>query len=83
MTWRMTRAVQHLQRHVAQLYRFALFQPAVWRQRRGLTPSQILLTHGHLDHVGAAAELAQHYQVPIVNQRSLLRLVIPDNGTVL
>jgi hydroxyacylglutathione hydrolase len=34
--------------------------------QRGLTPSQILLTHGHLDHVGAAAELAQHYQVPIV-----------------
>ncbi|TKI07505.1 MBL fold metallo-hydrolase [Martelella alba] len=27
---------------------------------------QILLTHGHLDHVGAAAELAAHYGVPIV-----------------
>ena len=27
----------------------------------GLTLMQILLTHGHLDHVGAAAELAQHY----------------------
>lgn len=27
--------------------------------------SQILLTHGHLDHVGAAAELADYYQVPI------------------
>ena len=26
----------------------------------GLTLMQILLTHGHLDHVGAAAELAQH-----------------------
>lgn len=26
---------------------------------------QILLTHGHLDHVGAAAELAQHYGVPV------------------
>ncbi len=25
----------------------------------------ILLTHGHLDHVGAAAELAQHYGVPV------------------
>lgn len=33
---------------------------------RGLTPSQILLTHGHLDHAGAAAELAAHYQVPVV-----------------
>ena len=30
----------------------------------GLTLMQILLTHGHLDHVGAAAELAQHYGVP-------------------
>ena len=29
----------------------------------GLTLMQILLTHGHLDHVGAAAELAQHYYV--------------------
>ncbi|XPE70041.1 MBL fold metallo-hydrolase [Shigella boydii] len=25
----------------------------------------MLLTHGHLDHVGAAAELAQHYGVPV------------------
>ncbi|MEN4911264.1 MBL fold metallo-hydrolase [Erwinia amylovora] len=32
----------------------------------GLTVKQILLTHGHLDHVGAAAELAEHYDVPIV-----------------
>lgn len=30
-----------------------------------LTPTQILLTHGHLDHVGAAAELAAFYQIPI------------------
>ncbi|MBV7403630.1 MBL fold metallo-hydrolase [Enterobacter sp. ENT03] len=32
----------------------------------GMTLTQILLTHGHLDHVGAAAELAQHYAVPII-----------------
>ena len=32
----------------------------------GLTLMQILLTHGHLDHVGAAAELAQHYGVPVI-----------------
>lgn len=31
----------------------------------GVTVKQILLTHGHLDHVGAAAELADYYQVPI------------------
>ncbi|GAB2942988.1 MBL fold metallo-hydrolase [Hafnia psychrotolerans] len=28
--------------------------------------SQILLTHGHLDHVGGAAQVAKHYNVPIV-----------------
>ncbi|MBS0854740.1 MULTISPECIES: MBL fold metallo-hydrolase [Tatumella] len=31
----------------------------------GRTPSKILLTHGHLDHVGAAAELAARYQIPL------------------
>lgn len=33
---------------------------------KGVTIKQILLTHGHLDHVGAAAELAAFYSVPIV-----------------
>lgn len=28
--------------------------------------TQILLTHGHLDHVGAAARLAKEYQVPVI-----------------
>ncbi|GAB7269372.1 MBL fold metallo-hydrolase [Dickeya ananatis] len=32
----------------------------------GVTVTQILLTHGHLDHVGAAAALSEYYQVPIV-----------------
>lgn len=32
----------------------------------GVTITQVLLTHGHLDHVGAAAEIAAHYQVPII-----------------
>ncbi|SLM63648.1 MULTISPECIES: MBL fold metallo-hydrolase [Dickeya] len=32
----------------------------------GVTVTQILLTHGHLDHVGAAVELAEHFAVPIV-----------------
>lgn len=31
----------------------------------GITVTQVLLTHGHLDHVGAATELAQHYSVGI------------------
>ncbi|WP_455915133.1 MBL fold metallo-hydrolase [Pantoea agglomerans] len=33
---------------------------------KGVTVTQILLTHGHLDHVGAAAELAAFYGVPVV-----------------
>ncbi|NKI74540.1 MBL fold metallo-hydrolase [Dickeya sp. CFBP 2040] len=32
----------------------------------GVVVTQILLTHGHLDHVGAAVALAEHYQAPIV-----------------
>lgn len=35
-------------------------------EEQGVTITQILLTHGHLDHVGAAAELAAFYAVPIV-----------------
>ncbi len=31
----------------------------------GVTPEKILITHGHLDHVGAAAEIAAHYGVPV------------------
>lgn len=34
-------------------------------KQQKLIVSQILLTHGHLDHVGAAAELAQRLHVPI------------------
>jgi len=35
-------------------------------EQRQLKPSRILLTHGHLDHVGAAVELAAFWQIPIV-----------------
>lgn len=31
----------------------------------GLAPSGIFLTHGHFDHVGAAADLRAHFSVPI------------------
>ena len=34
--------------------------------QRGLTLEKILLTHGHLDHVGAAAEIRDALGVPIV-----------------
>jgi len=33
--------------------------------QQGVTVTQILITHGHLDHVGAVSELAAHYQVPV------------------
>ncbi len=33
---------------------------------RGLTLEKILLTHGHLDHVGAAAELRESLGIPII-----------------
>lgn len=33
--------------------------------KAGVTISKLLLTHGHLDHVGAAAQLAKHYDVKI------------------
>ena len=31
----------------------------------GVAPEAIVLTHGHFDHVGAAAELAAHWDVPV------------------
>jgi glyoxylase-like metal-dependent hydrolase (beta-lactamase superfamily II) len=33
---------------------------------RGLMPVAVYLTHGHLDHVGAAQILAEHFQIPII-----------------
>lgn len=33
--------------------------------RLALVPERILLTHGHLDHVGASRELAERYGIPI------------------
>ncbi|WP_395479709.1 MBL fold metallo-hydrolase [Candidatus Curculioniphilus buchneri] len=32
----------------------------------GVMVNKILLTHGHLDHVGAARELASFYKIPII-----------------
>ena len=35
-------------------------------KRRGLTLTQIWQTHGHIDHAGGTAELAQRLQLPII-----------------
>lgn len=38
----------------------------------GCTPCAVLLTHGHYDHTGAAAALAQQWNVPVyLNQRDV------------
>lgn len=34
-------------------------------EKQGLTPTQILLTHGHFDHTGAAAFLKEKYNIPL------------------
>ncbi|MBN6077424.1 MBL fold metallo-hydrolase [Aggregatibacter actinomycetemcomitans] len=36
----------------------------------GLNLQAILLTHGHLDHVGAAEKVKQHFNVPILGSNS-------------
>lgn len=35
-------------------------------EAQGVKLVKVLLTHGHLDHVGAATDIAQHYGVPII-----------------
>ncbi|MFL0811109.1 MAG: MBL fold metallo-hydrolase [Agarilytica sp.] len=34
--------------------------------KRSLKITKLLLTHGHMDHVGATAAMAKHYGVPII-----------------
>jgi glyoxylase-like metal-dependent hydrolase (beta-lactamase superfamily II) len=34
-------------------------------EKHGLTPAKILVTHGHIDHAGAVAELAEKLALPI------------------
>jgi glyoxylase-like metal-dependent hydrolase (beta-lactamase superfamily II) len=38
--------------------------------RQRVTVTKILLTHAHLDHVGAAVELAAHFQIPIIGPQA-------------
>ena len=54
--------------------------------RAGLTPRDITLlvhTHGHLDHVGATAELQQRLDVPtMIHQADAPNLITGSNGVV-
>ena len=34
-------------------------------EKNGLTPERILVTHGHIDHAGGVAELAEQLSVPV------------------
>ncbi|SNC58914.1 MBL fold metallo-hydrolase [Sodalis endosymbiont of Henestaris halophilus] len=43
---------------------------------RGVTIRQIWLTHGHLDHVGAAKKLATLYHVPIIGPHCKDKLLL-------
>jgi glyoxylase-like metal-dependent hydrolase (beta-lactamase superfamily II) len=52
-------------------------------QQAGVTVQRILLTHGHLDHAGAAAELAQALGVPIEGPHradAFLLDALPEQG---
>jgi glyoxylase-like metal-dependent hydrolase (beta-lactamase superfamily II) len=51
---------------------------------QGVTVEKILLTHGHLDHAGGAAELASRLSVPIVGPHeddAFLLEALEDQGT--
>lgn len=34
--------------------------------KNGVSIEKVILTHGHLDHVGATTEVAEHYGVPVI-----------------
>lgn len=38
---------------------------ALWLKEHSLTPEKILLTHGHFDHIGAAAFLKEKYNISL------------------
>ncbi|BDM63895.1 MBL fold metallo-hydrolase [Shewanella sp. NFH-SH190041] len=47
-------------------------------ERHGVTVDKVLLTHGHLDHVGAAKQLAHHYGVEIIGPHEGDQFLLDD-----
>jgi len=35
-------------------------------ESKAVEPEKVLLTHGHLDHVGGAKQIAEHFHIPII-----------------
>lgn len=52
-----------------------IMEAAAARFGPGSRPHSIILTHGHFDHVGAAATLSEHWDVPIYAHRDELPYV--------
>ncbi|MEG0614688.1 MAG: MBL fold metallo-hydrolase, partial [Oscillospiraceae bacterium] len=44
-------------------------------ENKNLTPQKILLTHGHFDHIMAAAELADEYKIPVYIHENDVKLL--------
>ncbi|WP_303620974.1 MBL fold metallo-hydrolase [Methylogaea oryzae] len=52
-------------------------------ERRGLTLEKILVTHGHIDHAGGVAELAQRLGIPVEGPHKEERFwidMLPEQG---
>ncbi|MCQ2427695.1 MAG: MBL fold metallo-hydrolase [Clostridia bacterium] len=50
-------------------------------EKEGLTPSAILLTHGHFDHIGAVDELVKKYGIPVyINREDEELLTDPEKN---
>lgn len=52
---------------------------AAFIEKNDLKIEKILLTHGHFDHIGAAAELSEKYDVPVVlNEKEMV--IVNERG---